>query len=211
VYLPAHFTESRVEVLHQLVRDHPLAALVTLGPDGLAANHIPFEIAAEPAPFGTLRGHVARANPVWRDVAPGVEALAIFRGPDAYVSPAWYATKRETGKVVPTWNYLVVHAHGPLRVIEDTGWLRALVERLTARHEAGRPEPWKPADAPADFLAKQLRAIVGIEMPIARLVGKWKASQNRTPADRNGVIAGLEAAQVARDVVVQLVRRGERD
>ena len=191
MYVPAHFEETRWEVLSRLIHDHSLAALVTLGPDGLNANHIPLELDPQPAPLGTLRGHVARGNPVWRDFSREVEALAVFQGPQAYISPAWYQTKRETGKVVPTYNYIVVHAYGPLRVVEDRAWLRELVERLTNRHEAARPQPWKITDAPGDYIEKMLGAIVGIEIPVARLLGKWKASQNRPPADRDGVVRGL--------------------
>jgi transcriptional regulator len=191
MYIPKHFEETRLEILHALMRAHPLAALVTLTPDGLDANHLPFEIDPEPAPFGTLRGHLARANSLWRDFSPGVQALAIFQGPDTYISPSWYPTKQETGRVVPTWNYAVVHAHGPLRVIEDRRWLRGFVERLTNCHEASHSTPWKVTDAPADYLDKQLGAIVGLEMPIARLVGKWKVSQNRPAHDQDGVVQGL--------------------
>lgn len=193
MYVPSNFEETRTDVLHQLVRDQPFAVLVTHTPDGLDANHIPLELDPAPAPLGTLRGHVSRANPVWRTASSTVEALAIFQGPDSYITPAWYATKRETGKVVPTWNYAVVHAYGPLRVIEDPAWLRALVERLTARHEAGRPAPWQVSDAPADYVAAMIRGIVGIELPITRLVGKWKVSQNRSEPDRAGVAAGLQS------------------
>jgi transcriptional regulator len=192
MYLPKHFEETRVDVLHGLVRAHPLGALVTLGPDGLEANHIPFEIDPDPAPFGTLRGHVARANPVWRELSRGADALAIFQGPATYVSPSWYPTKQDGGKVVPTWNYAVVHAYGPLRAIDDAAWLRGFVERLTNRHETGRAEPWHVTDAPADYVDKMVTAIVGIELPVARFVGKWKVSQNRPARDRAGVVAGLE-------------------
>src|SRR6266700_94994 len=143
------------------------------------------------ARLGTLRGHVARDNPVWRDFSKDVQALLVFQGPKAYITPSWYPTKRETGKVVPTYNYIVVHAYGPLRVVEDRAWLRGLVERLTNRHEAARPQPWKITDAPGDYIEKMLGAIVGIEVPVARLLGKWKASQNRPPADRDGVVRGL--------------------
>ena len=191
MYNPSHFQEARVPVLHGLIRRHPLATLVTLGAEGLVANHIPMEIDAEPAPFGTLRGHVARANPVWRDSAPDVAALVIFSGPDAYVTPSWYPTKGESGRVVPTWNYAVVHAYGPLRAIEDPAWLRAFVTRLTERHEAERSLPWKVTDAPEDFIQRQLGAIVGIEIPVRRLEGKWKVSQNRAAQDRAGVVAGF--------------------
>ncbi|HMH18435.1 MAG TPA: FMN-binding negative transcriptional regulator [Burkholderiales bacterium] len=191
MYTPSHFEETRVAVLHQLIREHALATFVTLGPEGLNANHIPFEIDPEPAPFGTLRGHVARSNPVWRDFSKDIEALLVFQGPQAYITPSWYPTKKETGKVVPTYNYIVVHAYGPLRPIEDRVWLRNLVERLTNRYEAARVEPWKITDAPADYIETMLGAIVGIEIPVTRLVGKWKASQNRPPVDRKGVISGL--------------------
>ena len=191
MYVPTHFAETRVDVAHDLIRAHPFGALIVLASDGLNANHIPFEIDPEPAPLGTLRGHVARANPVWRDVSQQVDALAIFQGPHTYVSPAWYATKKEGGKVVPTWNYAVVHAHGALRVIDDRAWLRQFVERLTNRYEAPRRDPWKVTDAPADFIDTMVQAIVGIEIPIARLTGKWKVSQNRPEKDRAGVVEGL--------------------
>jgi transcriptional regulator len=191
MYLPKHFEETRVEVLHELIRAHPFGSLVTLTSGGLDANHIPFEVAPDPAPFGTLRGHVARANPVWRDRSSEVAALVIFQGPDTYVSPSWYPTKLETGKVVPTWNYAVVHAHGVPRFIDDRAWLRAFVETLTTRHESGRPAPWKVTDAPADFIDKQVGAIIGLEIPITRLIGKWKVSQNRPVQDRQGAVEGL--------------------
>ena len=208
MYLPKHFEETRVDVLHELIRAEPLGALVTMMPGGLDANHIPFEVDPEPAPFGTLRGHVARANPVWRDASPDAEALVIFQGPGAYISPSWYPTKKETAKVVPTWNYVVVHAHGALRVIDDRAWLRTFVERLTNRHEAGRREPWQVTDAPADFIDAMVGAIVGIEVPIARLIGKWKVSQNRPEADRDGAAAGLrEDGHAAAAAMAELVRR----
>ena len=191
MYLPRHFTEERVHFLHRLIEAHPLGTLVTPGPDGPEANHLHFEISPEPAPFGTLRGHVARANPVWRSAVSGAPALVIFHGPDGYVSPSLYPSKREDARVVPTWNYLVVHAHGTLRAIEDPAWLRAFVERLTRRHEASRREPWQVSDAPEDFIASMLRGIVGLELPVAKLVGKSKLSQNRSPADRRAALEGL--------------------
>ena len=175
MYVPSHFEETRIEVLHDLVRQHPLGSLVTLGTQGLNANHIPFEIDGAPAPYGTLRGHVARANPVWRDFSRDTEALVIFHGPQVYVSPSWYETKRQTGEVVPTYNYAVVHAYGRLQIVEDRAWLRGLVTRLTERFESGRPAPWQVSDAPQDFIDKQLGAIVGIEIAISKLFGKWKA------------------------------------
>src|SRR5471030_2633835 len=165
MYLPSHFAKPRTEVLHRLIREHPLAVLVTLDANGLNANHIPFELDPAPAPFGTLRGHVARANPAWREFSKDVEALLVFQGAQHYISPSWYPTKQETGKVVPTYNYIVVHAYGPLRVIDDRVWLRGLVERLTNRHETASAQPWKITDAPADYIEQMLGAIVGIEIP----------------------------------------------
>lgn len=191
MYVPAHFSEQRIELLQQLIRDRPLGILVTLDSAGLNANHLPFELVAEPLPLGTLRGHVARANPVWRDFSKQTEALVIFQGPSAYVSPSWYPTKNTSGEVVPTYNYAVVHAYGPLRIVDDRAWLRGLVGRLTDRFEAPRPDRWHVTDAPDEFIAKQLGAIVGIEIPITKLLGKWKASQNRPEIDRAGVVKGL--------------------
>lgn len=202
MYNPPHFTETRPAVLHALLAAHPLGTLVTLGSTGLDANHLPFAFDPTPtaaAPHGTLFAHVARANPLWHDHSAATEALVIFSGPQSYVTPSWYvASKPAHGKVVPTWNYCVVHAHGPLRIHHDPVWLHALVTRLTAHHESARSAPWAVADAPADFIAQQLAAIVGIEIPVTRLVGKWKVSQNRPAADRAGVTAGLAAGAMAR-------------
>jgi transcriptional regulator len=191
MYVPAHFNEERVELLHELIRGRPLGTLVTLSAAGLNANPIPFEIDAEPAPFGTLRGHVARANPVWRDFSPDIEALVIFQGPQAYVSPSWYPSKKITGEVVPTYNYVMVHGYGTMKVVHDREWLRGLVTRLTNRFESDRSAPWHVTDAPAPFIDKQLSAIVGIEIVLSKLIGKWKVSQNRSADDRAGVVAGL--------------------
>ena len=191
MYVPKNFEETRIEVLHALIRTYPLGTLVTSTSAGLNANHIPFEVDPEGGPAGTLRGHVARGNPVWRDASLDSEALIIFQGPNTYISPSWYPTKRETGKVVPTWNYVVAHAYGTPRFIDDRAWLRAFVEKLTNRHEAQRREPWKVTDAPADFIDKQVGAIIGLEIPITRLIGKWKVSQNRPTKDREGVVEGL--------------------
>jgi transcriptional regulator len=208
VFLPPHFEETSVEALAALLRDHPLGMLVTLGAEGLNANHIPFLLDREPAPHGTLRGHVSRANPVWHDHSANLPALVVFQGPQAYVTPSWYATKPRTGRVVPTWNYAVVHAYGELRVFEDAGRLRALVERLTDANEAARPAPWRVADAPEEYIAQQLRGIVGIEIPITRLLGKFKMSQNRDRADREGVVEGLRAeGGASAAAVAALVRR----
>lgn len=190
MYQVGAFREERIDVMHALMRNHPLATLVTVN-DGIPdANHLPLLIDPEPLPYGTLRGHVTRANPVWQQ-AGSQEVLAIFQGPQAYVTPSWYPSKRETGQVVPTWNYAVVHAHGPLVVHDDREWLRGLVTRLTDHQEAGLPQPWRVADAPADYLERMLAAIVGIEIPLTRLSGKWKTSQNRSAADRAGVAEGL--------------------
>jgi len=193
LYLPAHFKESRIEVLHALMRAHPLAALITVCDSGLVANHIPVETLSEPAPHGLIRGHIARANPLWREYRPDTEVLAIFQGPQAYISPSFYPSKQLTGEVVPTWNYAVVHAHGTLRFFEDSTWLRALVERLTDGHESVRAQPWKVGDAPTPYIKKMLSAIVGFEFTVARLTGKWKISQNHTVANRQGVVRGLNA------------------
>jgi transcriptional regulator len=191
MYLPKHFEESRPQVLHELIRRHPLGVLVAMTPAGLDASHVPFETDPEPAPCGVLRCHVARANALWRHLSADAEVLAIFQGAESYISPAWYPAKEEHGKVVPTWNYVTVHAYGGPTVIHDRAWLRTLVESLTNRHEAGRADPWRVSDAPVEYIEKMLNAIVGIEIPITRLSGKWKISQNRSVADRQGVIDGL--------------------
>lgn len=196
MYVPPHFAETRVPVLQDAMRRTGLANLVTVGPDGLMASPLPLMLDAEDGEFGTLYGHLARANPQWRH-APAADALAIFMGPDAYVSPSWYATKQETGKVVPTWNYITVHASGPVTFFEDAAALLEVVTRLTDRHERERAAPWAVDDAPAPFVASQLKGIVGFRMPIAALQGKWKMSQNRPAADRAGVVAGMRADGVA--------------
>ena len=193
MYIPPLFKEDRIDVLHAAIRAAGLATLVTLREDGLIASHVPMLLDAEPAPYGTLLGHVARPNAQARGAMPGVQALAIFHGPDAYITPSWYATKHENGKVVPTWNYVAIHAYGPVEFFDDRERLRAVVTRLTERFETPRAEPWAVSDAPADFIDGMLKGIVGFAMPIARLEGKWKMSQNRPPADRAGVVAGLES------------------
>lgn len=190
MYLPDHFAESRSEVLQALMREHPFATLVTQAGTGLNADHLPLHFAAGTGPCGALQGHVARANPLWQH-ANGAEVLAIFHGPQAYVTPSWYATKRADGKAVPTWNYVVVQARGRLRVIDDPIWLRGQLETLVAQHEAGFAEPWHIADAPPDYIEKMLTAIVGIEIVISEVTGKWKVSQNQPETNRAGVIAGL--------------------
>lgn len=191
VYLPAHFAETDTEAMHGLIRECPLGMLITLGSDGLTANHVPFILDTRAGGYGRLLAHVARNNPVWHDHDPDYGALVVFQSTDAYISPNWYATKRETGEVVPTWNYLVVHAYGPLIVHDDAKWVRGQAGMLTKQQEASQPQPWKMADAPQAYTAASLAQIVGLEIPIQRLVGKSKASQNRSDADRAGAIAGL--------------------
>jgi transcriptional regulator len=202
MYIPRHFEESRLDVLHQLMRAEPLAMLVTMTSAGLNANHLPLELDPEPAPFGTLRGHVSRANDVWRSSDPAVEALVVFQGPQRYITPGWLPTKAETGKVVPTWNYVVVHAYGTPRFFDDPAWLRAHVERLTTIHEAGRAQPWQVSDAPEDYITGLVKGIIGFELPITRLAGKWKVSQNRAAVDRQGVVDGLRAGVTAADAAM---------
>jgi transcriptional regulator len=191
MYQPAHHREDRLEVQHALMRAFPLATLVTHGPSGLIANHVPFLIDPERSRLGTLRAHIARANPQWREFDPATEALVVFQGSERYITPSWYETKRQTGKVVPTWNYAVVHAYGTMKVIEDEGWLRCQIADLTRFNEADRTAPWAVADAPEKFVDAMVRGIVGLEIEIARIEGKWKVSQNRPQADREGVAAGL--------------------
>lgn len=211
MYTPSHFEETRAEVLHALMAEFPMAIVVALTEQGLQANPLPLIFDAQAGPLGTLRGHVARANPLWREARNDVEALAMFQGPQAYVSPAWYPSKQEHGKVVPTWNYVVVQARGRLRFIDDPVWLRELVGALTTRHEAGRSDPWRVEDAPPQYLEQMLKAIVGFELELTSLVGKWKVSQNRAAADREGVAAGLraEAGEGGREMAL-LVERNAR-
>ena len=189
MYLPKHFEQPNPALLAALMHAHPLATLIVATPAGPTADLIPLEFHPDQGAQGTLRGHVARANPLWRHA--GAAALAVFHGPQAYVSPNWYPSKREHGKVVPTWNYTMVQARGELRAVDDSPWLRALVGRLTQRHESVQPAPWAVSDAPDDYVQQMLGAIVGIEIELTVLTGKWKVSQNRSAGDRAGVAAGL--------------------
>ena len=212
MYLPEHFAEHDPAELRRLIAEYPLGTLVTLGAEGLSANHLPFELAAGAGPHGALLGHVARGNRVWQDFSGEHEALVIFQGPSAYVSPNWYPTKAETHRHAPTYNYAVVHAHGRLIIHDDEKWLRGLLGRLTERMEAPQPNPWKMGDAPQDYLQQLLGGIVGIEIEVSRLVGKWKVSQNRLPVDRNGAAAGLRAtgepeAVAMADLIVKTAER----
>lgn len=193
MYNPSHFVESRKDVLHDLVSSYPLGALITHGSNGLDANHIPFELDSAVGEFGTLRAHVARQNDVWQAVNSGDEVLVVFRAEEAYISPNWYPSKHEFHKQVPTWNYRVVHAHGRLTIHDDERYVRGLVARLTRRHEASQPAPWKMGDAPQDYIDTMLKAIVGIEIDITRLVGKFKLGQNREARDRLGAADALIA------------------
>ncbi len=206
MYLPSHFDEKRTDLLHALMRARPLATLVTICDSGLVANHIPVETVTEPPPHGSIRGHVARANPLWREYRAGSEALAIFHGPQAYISPSFYPSKQQNGEVVPTWNYAVVHARGTLRFVQDPAWLRALVARLTRDHEAPRPVPWQIEDAPPPYMERMLALIVGFEFSITGLTGKWKLSQNHSAANRRGVAGALRtgAGEGSQDIADML-------
>jgi transcriptional regulator len=208
MYVPAHFAEADLPTLHALMRERPLGTWIAQDAGELVVNHIPFVLDPGRGEYGTLVGHVARANPVWKSLSRQLPAVVVFQGSQAYISPSWYPSKQEGGKVVPTWNYVVAHAHGIPRVVEERARLLEIVTALTDVHEAGQAVPWQVADAPADFIDKLLAAIVGIEIPITRLSGKWKASQNRPQADRQGAAAGLEALGTDEaDGMAQAVRR----
>jgi transcriptional regulator len=218
MYQPPAFREDRIEVQQALIRAHPLGLLITAGPDGLIANPFPFLLdskaseggeVSEAGELGMLRLHMARANPQWRELEAVEECLVVFQGPQDYVTPSWYATKRETGKVVPTWNYATVHAWGRPRVMNDEAWLRRQIEDLTGSRESQRTEPWQVDDAPDNFIAAQMRGIVGVEISILRIEGKWKMSQNRPEADRAGVVAGFrEAGAAGQEIAALVAERG---
>lgn len=191
MYVPSHFSEDRIPVLHEAMRALAFGSLIMSGESGLEASHLPMMVDPEHGPRGALLGHLARGNPQWKAAPAGAQALAMFVGPNAYITPSWYPTKSETGKVVPTWNYLAVHAYGEIEFFDDPSRLRDHVTRLTQAHESARAAPWAVSDAPADYIDKMLGAIVGFTLTIARLEGKWKMSQNRVQLDRAGVLAGL--------------------
>jgi transcriptional regulator len=201
MYVPPAFRDDDPTALHATMREARLANLVTATAEGLIATPLPLFLVPEEGPHGTLYGHLARANPQWK-LPPLGEAMAVFMGPDAYVSPSWYPSKQEHGKVVPTWNYVAVHAYGHPEFFEDAGRLLDVVTRLTRLHEQPRAEPWAVADAPADFIRAQLKGIVGLRLPVTRLEGKRKLSQNRGAGDRAGVAAGLAASERASDRAV---------
>ena len=212
VYLPEHFAETDTTTMHRLIRAFPLGTLVTPGAEGLVANHIPFVLDARASEYGRLLGHVTRNNPVWCDHDPDEDALIVFQSIEAYITPNWYATKRETHEVVPTWNYAVVHAYGRIVVHDDGKLVRGQAGMLTKQQEASQHTPWKMADAPPAYTAANLEQIVGIEIPIDRLVGKFKASQNRRDVDRAGAIAGLretgEPGNVAMAELMDAIHHG---
>jgi len=205
MYVPPHFREERLEVMHALIRAHPLGTLVTSASDGLNANLVPFTLEGE-GEFGLLRAHLAKANDQIAALRESAEVLAVFQGPQSYITPSWYAAKAEHGKVVPTWNYAVVQAWGRPRVIDDPHWLRTQIEALTTAHEGARAAPWHVGDAPENFVAAQIKGIVGIEIPVRRILGKWKVSQNRQEADRQGVSQGLRAEGLSQ-AMAELVER----
>jgi transcriptional regulator len=202
MYIPPSNAEHDPVILHEFIEAHPFGALVTASPDGLFATHLPLVLDRTRGPHGTLEGHVARANPHHRHALAITEALVIFTGPDAYITPTWYRSKEEHGKVVPTWNYVAVHVYGTLRFVEGSAFLARHLRELTGRHEAGRDHPWAVSDAPAEFIAQQAQAIIGVELAITRLEGKWKMSQNRPPADIDGVVRGLGGSPNAGDRAV---------
>ncbi len=201
MYVPEAFAETDLTTLHALMREHPLATVVSLNTDHLQASHVPLVLYPDEGPSGTLRGHLARANPQWSTLDASVDVLCVFHGPEAYITPSWYETKKEHGKVVPTWNYVTVHASGPLKVIEDADWLLTNVNAVTDQQEAERAERWRVSDAPDRFVQTMLRGIVGIEIPITGLDGKWKLSQNRPDVDRQGVVRGLAAEHGADEAI----------
>ncbi len=208
MYQPPHFRETETGPQHELIERHPLGLLISSGPGGIIADPVPMLLYRDEGPLGTLRCHLARANPQWQALTASAPALVVFQGADAYVSPGWYATKAATHKVVPTWNYAVVQARGAARIIDDPAWLHAQVSALSDRNEAGQPRPWAVTDAPEPFIAAQLKGIVGIEIVIETLEGKFKASQNRPEADRAGVAAGLEGSGGPAEMIAMVRERG---
>src|SRR5215469_5055263 len=210
MYCPSVFREDRLEALHAFIRSHPLGLLISHGSTGLIANLVPFVLKTGDHERGVLQAHMARANPQWRELDDQA-VLVVFRGPDAYVSPSHYATKKETGKVVPTWNYAMVQVRGKVRLRDQGEWLAEQINVLTTTHEANRVEPWSVTDAPREYIEAQKRAIVGIEIEIATLEGKWKVSQNQPEANRHSVAAGFSTDESTREMA-ELVRiYGQRE
>jgi len=201
MHLPDHFRVEDVAEMHALMRGRPFAALVSAGPSGLYGSHLPTVLKDE-GPNGVIECHLARANPHWKDLAAGGEAMMIFQGPEGYITPNWYATKAQTGKAVPTWNYAIVHAYGRPEVMKDKEWLLRHVSELSDQQERTEAHPWKVSDAPASYIDVMLRGIVGFRFAITRLEGKWKMSQNREPQDRVGVVGGLKARATGDDLAI---------
>jgi len=191
MYQPPQFRENRKAIMHELMRSHPFATLVSIKDGDICVDHLPLLVHSEASQSGTIRGHIAKGNPLWRNGSAGFSALAIFQGPQAYITPSWYPSKKEHGRVVPTWNYAVVHARGKMRFIDDRDWLAAHLIELVKRHEGHRVVPWKISDAPDDYVGRQLKGIVGLELEVTDLEGKWKVSQNKDAKDRKGVQRGL--------------------
>jgi transcriptional regulator len=207
MYVPKHFEVTDINAIHELIHDYPLATLVTTSEHGLNANHIPMHFTVMPKPYGTLQGHVARSNPLLGDIDRDNQSLAIFHGPNAYITPSWYETKKEHGKVVPTWNYVVVHAYGILQIVDNPEWLRTQLETLTDQNESQFSEPWAVTDAPSEFTEKLFESIVGIEMKITKLLGKWKVSQNQPLENQLSVIKGLKDNQ--QQEMADLIKKNE--
>ena len=194
---PNIFKEDDLDVLHGLIRSHPLGTWITSQDDVLDVNHIPFVLDTTQGEYGVLRGHVNKANPVWKLLPTAKESIVTFQGAESYISPSWYPSKQEHGKVVPTWNYIVLHAHGIPHAISDRDWLYDQLNSLTNQFESGREQPWKVSDAPSDFTDRMLKGIVGIEIPISDIQGMWKSSQNKQKKDKEGVISGLGSDEMA--------------
>jgi transcriptional regulator len=210
MYIPKHNEETRIDVIDRLIRAHSLASLVTMGSSGLFATHLPMVLHRTGEENAVLHGHLSRANRQWKEFSPEIQALAIFSGPEHYITPGWYPEKAETGKVVPTWNYAVVHVYGSLQVIEDPEWLLTHLNTLTDTHEASRPAPWSVADAPKDFITAIARGIVGLELKIERLEGKWKVSQNQNAQTRSSVEQGLEKLGTETSLAMRDLVEGKR-
>jgi transcriptional regulator len=210
LYIPKFNEEAQRDILHGLIRAQPFATLVTMGASGLIATHLPMVLAPGEGEPDILRGHVSRANPQWRELDPSIEALAIFAGPHHYITPSWYPEKSEDGKVVPTWNYAVVHAYGSVKIIEDPAWLLTHLKSLTTQHESAFTHPWAVTDAPEDYIASQLRGIVGIEIPIRRLEGKWKVSQNKSDRTKESIEQGLEDLDTPASLAMRDLVSGKR-
>jgi transcriptional regulator len=211
MYQPPHFREEDLGTQHALIRAYPLGLLITAGNGGLIANPVPFHLKTDLSPKGTLQAHIAKANGQWREIQAGAPVLVVFQGVDSYVTPSWYATKQETGKVVPTWNYAIVQVRGDARIIDDPSWLREQIGALTGENENSRPQPWGVDDAPSEFISAQLKGIIGIEIDITAIDGKWKVSQNRPVGDRQGVARGLDEIRHADAAeMADLVRRYDK-